>query len=179
MESGIEACDLRQPWIGAADGFDHGDFPRQMLRVIGLETLQLRHEFRRDPLWLGMLHAVHHSVTHGAHRGEQRMRAQPLHEERGHGVVVCRSQRGGGLDVARLMPLTAPQFAHRHACIAGTDAVDFPIQQFRRRIVRVINRDTHAGRSTIEGQDIAHTRSMPQCHDRQARLRRGKRRASA
>ena len=70
---------------------DQPDLARQVIGGIRRDAVQLREQLRRDPLRLGMLHAVHHAVSHGFDRREDRLRLEPVQQNTHRGAVV-----GGG-----------------------------------------------------------------------------------
>ena len=46
-----------------AERFDQLNLSRQMIRIVRTNAMQLIHQFLRDALGLGIVHAVHHPVT--------------------------------------------------------------------------------------------------------------------
>ena len=54
------------------------DFKRQVLWVIRRDAVQFSEQLRRDPLRFGMLHPMHHALSHGFDRSEHLLRFEPI-----------------------------------------------------------------------------------------------------
>ena len=65
VKRGVKTRHLWQRRMAAAERLDQRDFARQMLGIKRGETMQLSEQRPRDPLRLGMFHAMDHAVTRG------------------------------------------------------------------------------------------------------------------
>ena len=114
----VEARHLGQPRMTAAERLYQPDLLRQVVGVIGRDAAQFRQEPRRDPLRLGMPHAVDHAVARGLDRPEGRLRLEPVDQEI-HGLAAVGCAKAG--DPRLSIGTTGSQ-----ARAARTDAVDLP-----------------------------------------------------
>ena len=97
VKRGVEARHLGQFRMPLAERLDQLDLARQVIGVIRRDAVQFREQLRRDPLRFGMLHAVHHAVSHGLDRREDRLRLEPVQQNTHRRAVVGGGKAAGDL----------------------------------------------------------------------------------
>ena len=95
----------------APERLDQRDLARQVIGGIRRDAVQFGEQLRRDPLRLGMRHAVHHAVPGGFDRREDWLRLKPVEQNSQRRAVVGRGKAAGpfgcstGRLTTRLVPL--------------------------------------------------------------------------
>ena len=88
MKRGVKACHLGERGIPSHERLDHPNFTPEVIEVKGHDAAQLREQFWRDPLRLSMRPTLHHSVSHGVDRREDRLGLEPVQEKAHCPLVV-------------------------------------------------------------------------------------------
>ena len=96
MEGRIEAGHLRQVGHPLRDGFDHGDFHRQMIGIEGADAPQLVEQLGRDPFGLGIsLTPVNDPVADGGNLAHAEPLLEPIEQMAGRLAVAGGSRPPG------------------------------------------------------------------------------------
>lgn len=76
--------------MAATDRLDQFDLTREVLRVLGRDTGQLRQILRSDTDRCGMMHAMHHPMSNRAERRTVRFLLEPSDQEFGRRAMIGR-----------------------------------------------------------------------------------------
>ena len=119
---------------------------RQMIRIVRADAVQFIHQFLRDTLGLGIVHAVHHPVPNCRHRSEADLLFEPIDQESRRGPVI------GGLDAATFRQ-TLNRVVESQNRAGQANAVNLSIKPSLQRIASLIQREPDARRASVDRQD--------------------------
>ena len=151
MERGVKTRDLGQPRTPSTKRFDQSDLAWQVIRVVWCDAPQFREERWRDALGFVVRHAVHHAVSDGPDRREDRLRFQPT-VDRAHGRAVrgCRQAAG---------PQRLPHpIVDDDVRAAEADPIDLSVELPPRRGTCFVHGEPDARRVAIHRQDTGYPR---------------------
>ena len=80
VKRGVKAGHLRHFWMALAERLDQFNLAWQMIGVIRHDAMQFIEQFRREPLRIGMGHAMHYPMAHGFDRREARLQFEPVNQ---------------------------------------------------------------------------------------------------
>ena len=151
VKRGVKACHLTQLRMPTPERLDQSDLARQVIGGVRRDAVQFGEQLGRDPLWLGMLHAVHHAVSCGADRREDRLRLEPLEQETHRSTVIAGGKAAGA-------GRCSSGVVDDQIRAAQTDAIDLATETPPRRFAGLIHREADARRSAVDRQDAGQRR---------------------
>ncbi len=129
------------------EGLDQFDLTRQMIRIIGSDSIQLIHQLRGNAHRIGMRHSLHHTMPYGCDRLELGALIEPRSEESGGRMIL--GNRQGNRCAANGAGFRVGKRRSRQA-----DAIELAMQNGLEPRGRFEQSEADARRAAVDGQNF-------------------------